>query len=178
MTSPISNTGPLRKSPSATTTVGRKGLCLEPKPVLPSGGYVAWPSRVRMVSVSTVRAIRGVDAERVTAMVDNALDAQHIRFAFNVALKPGRSARELRCWLIELAAPMLVAKITIEEAIAEILGARESWPREELGICWTISSQQIGRLIKGGCFNLERNRITRSSLETFLWTRWTGNNPT
>lgn len=177
MISKTSNVIPLRNGSCATTGIGRNGLCLASKPVLPTGGYMTFSARVCLVKLSTVQAIRGVDGEKITAMVDNALDRQHIRFAFNVALKPGQGRRDLRFWLTELAGPALVAKFTIEQAIAEILGARDSLQREELGIRWTISSPEIGKLIKEGYLNLQRSRITRSSLETFLWTRWAANNP-
>ena len=148
------------------------------KPVLPSGGFVAFSPRVRLVTLSTVRAIRGVDGEKVSTMVDNMIHPQHIKFAFNISHKTGNATRALRFWTAELSAPALVQKFSIEEAIREILGTRETFPRGELEIAWTCSVTQIGKLITAKLLTLKGALVTRASLETFLWIRWAANNPT
>jgi len=165
------------QSPCGTSGVERNGLCPSQKAVLPTGGYLTVSPRVRLVTSAIVKVIRGVDGEKVMAMVDNFLNPHHLRFAFNVALTPDHSVRDLRFWGVELAAPALVNKLTVHEAICEILGTRKFWPREELGIAWQISPPQIVRLIRGKCLNLEGGKVSRSCLESFLCIRWTGNNP-
>jgi len=131
--------------------------------------------RVKLVTLSTVRAIRGTDAETVTNMVDNMIHPQHIRFAFNVSHKSGKGVRDLRFWMVELAAPVLVRKFSVQDVIGEILGSRESFQRGELEIQWTCSATLIGKLIKERLLTLRGRLITRKSLETFLFSRFSGN---
>lgn len=170
--------GPLANTNSSQAVLCRNGLSRSGTPVAPSGGYFTFSPRIKLVSLSTVRALHGVDAEKVTAMVDNFLHPQHIRFAFNVAVITGHGARELRFWVTEIAAPALVKGFTIEQAIDGILGTKKKFSRSELEIAWTIGSPQIARLIAGNSLRANGSFIDRKSLETFLWIRWTGNNPT
>ena len=69
-------------------------------------------------------------------------------------------------------------KFTIEQAITEILGQRQSFSRGDIEIQWITCSQQISNLVSHGFFKEKDNRLTRASLETFLISRWTGSNPT
>lgn len=146
--------------------------------VSPSNGYVTFSPRIKLVTLSTVRAVRGTDAETAINMVDNFLHEKHIRFAFNIGLHLGGSARDFRFFATEIVAPELVKKFTIEEAIVEILGNKDRLTRTETEIAWTASATQIGRLIKAGFLELKGNYLTRASLEAFLFARWSGNNPT
>lgn len=174
------------KSESILSALDTTGRCAGPlthnsslpsKPVAPSGGYVTFAPRVKLVTLSTVRALRGEDGENVATMVDDALNAQHIRFAFNIALKPSGYARDLRFWVTELAAPDLVKKFSIEQAIGEILGTKNLFTRPELEVQWVMSTTQICRLLKAKFLELKGSYITRSSLDAFLLARWAENNP-
>ena len=121
--------------------------------------------------------IFGADRETVTQMVDSAMHPQHIRFAFNISCNPVKGARDLRFWIVEQAAPALVKKLTIEQAIGKIVGMAESYARGEIERQWVCSAGHITGLIDGGFLSLKGRNVSRASMETFLWIRWTGNNP-
>ncbi|HEV2456196.1 MAG TPA: hypothetical protein VGY98_18170 [Verrucomicrobiae bacterium] len=132
--------------------------------------------RVRLIGISTVCSARGVDAETVGQMVDDATHPRHIRFAFDTGI--GSSRRELRFYVDEILDPALTRGFTIQDAIARILGGRGFFRRSEIEIAWTTSAVHISRLIKINLLKCEQARLLRSSLEAFLLTRWSGNNPT
>jgi hypothetical protein len=138
--------------------------------------YFKLSPRVRLVTVSTVCAMRGVDAEAVARMVDDALDLRHLRFAFNVGL--GRYARELRFYVDELTAPAMVKNFTVQDAIGRILGGRSAFCRSEMEIAWTLGTGHFTRLIRANILKSEHGRFSRVVLEAFLFSRWSGNNPT
>jgi hypothetical protein len=67
---------------------------------------------------------------------------------------------------------------TVHDVIARILGGRPSFRRSEIEIAWTVSADNISRLVKTNLLKCERARLLRPSLEAFLLARWSGNNPT
>ena len=133
-------------------------------------------ARTILVDLQSVRAARGLDAESIIAMVDNARHPDHLRFVFNVGLG---EARELRFWTTEIIAPESVTHLGRDEVINLILGQRETFRRSEIEIQWVISALHISNLVKSGQL-LEtkegptRGRLLRSCLANFLRSRWIG----
>jgi hypothetical protein len=166
MTSSIAIPSAPRQEPGGTSALGRDPLCPPEKSV------ARFSPRVKLVPLAILRWLFGLDAEAVIARVDEARRAGHIRFAFDIGL--GQAARELRFWVKEFVAPKEAKEFSIEGVIADILGARPSFPRGELEIEWSLSAQQIGRLLRAGKISERRHLILRQSLETFLNARWTG----
>lgn len=138
--------------------------------------YLTLSPRIRLIAISTVCAAKGVDVETVARMVDDATHPRHIRFAFDTGI--GSSRRELRFYVDEILDPALIRGFTIQDAIARILGGRGFFRRSEIEIAWTTSAVHISRLVKVNLLKCEQARLLRSSLEAFLLTRWSGNNPT
>ncbi|HEX3627268.1 MAG TPA: hypothetical protein VH280_17820 [Verrucomicrobiae bacterium] len=138
--------------------------------------YLRLSPRVTLVTGETVRAARGVNAEDLAAMVDDAMHPMHLRFSFNVSI--GWRVRELRYWRVELTAPAMVRNFTIQDAIARILGGARAIRRSELQISWQISSNLVTHLIRANFLKCEHGRFLRPVLEAFLLSRWTGANPT
>lgn len=137
--------------------------------------HLSFSHRVRLITLSTVCAVRGADPETIIHMVDDGLHARHIRFAFNVGT--GRRARELRFYVDELVSPALTRNFTVRDAIARILGGRSVFRRSELEVAWTMSAMQFSRLIKANLLKAEHGRVLRADAESFLFDRWSGNNP-
>ncbi len=139
---------------------------------------VMFSPRVRLVPLAIARWLLGLDAESVLARVDNELHAKHLVFAFDIsAAKSQASARELRFWVNELAVPEKTKGISIEQAIAEILGARQTFSRGDIEIQWIVSASMVGNLIQRGYFVEQGNRILRASVGKFLLSRWAEANP-
>ena len=139
--------------------------------------YLTLSPRIRLVTISTVRAARGVDSETVARMVDDATHPRHIRFAFNIGLKP-KGSRELRFYIDALIDPAMTRRFSIQTVIEKILGTKNLFTSPEIEIAWTCASTQISRLVKAGLLKAKGDYLTRASLETFLFARWSGNNPT
>lgn len=135
-------------------------------------------ARTTLVDVQAVRAIRGIDAETVIAMLDNALHPGHLKFVFDLGqagspVRPAATRRRcLRFWIAEIVAPEFTARLTIDEALDSIIGARETWRRGEVEMQWVASAQQISKLIRNGELAEEGNRILGASLRNFLRRRW------
>jgi hypothetical protein len=170
MLSAISNADALEKSSCGTRALvpNKLGAAIL--------GYLTLSPRVRLVTLSTVCAARGVDVETAVRMVDDATHPRHIRFAFDTGI--GKARRELRIYVDEFLDPALTRQFTVQDAIARILGGRPSFRRSEIEIAWTTSASHIMRLVKVNLLKCERARILRPSLEAFLLARWSGNNPT
>lgn len=133
-------------------------------------------ARTILVNLESVRAAKGIDAESVVAMVRNARHPEHLKFVFNIAENPRDSRREeLRFWTTEIVAPEFVQKVAIDQAVAEIIGARETFRRTEIAMQWVCSDTLIGRLIKAGELVEEGNRLLSVSLKNFLIRRWSYN---
>jgi hypothetical protein len=92
-------------------------------------------------------------------------------------LKPDSYSRELRFYVDALIDPALTRKFSIQTVIEKILGPKNLFTRPEIEIAWTIATSQISRLVKGGFIAIKGDYLTRASLEAFLFTRWSGNNP-
>ncbi|HEV2329219.1 MAG TPA: hypothetical protein VGY56_10565 [Verrucomicrobiae bacterium] len=128
--------------------------------------------------------IFGQDNETIAARVFDARpkNHDHIRFVFDVGL--GNTRTELRFWnteILEHANGIAVGqscrseKFTIAQAIAEILGQRESYSRAEIGIQWSMSSRHLTDLIRATVIKQTGARLMRGDLANFLFSRWTGN---
>ena len=125
-------------------------------------------ARVKLVGISTVRAVRGCTAETVLESVGNAVHSKFLRWVFDVAVKPART-RELRFWKDEIFCSGDVDKWA-EPAIVigKILGDRKSFPRTEIEIQWSISAITISHLVRAGEFAEANHQLTRASLAAFL----------
>lgn len=134
---------------------------------LPARTEIFINPRVRLVNISTVRTVRGCDAEAVLNCVGDATHPHFLRWVFNLALKQDGKIRELRFLKDELLGP--VDKWAAPRKIIEkILGDRRSFPRGEIEVQWTINATTISRLIARGELTEIKNQITRASLAAFL----------
>jgi hypothetical protein len=130
-------------------------------------------SRIALVGLDSARGAIGLDAESVIAMKDSG----QLKCVFNVACNPDDARRqELRFFVPELIAHTHETPFpfSIDEVIADILGAREMLRRSELEIEWIISHVHVMRLIRDGHLQETGNRLLRSTVENFLRKRWIG----
>jgi hypothetical protein len=145
-------------------------------------------SRAVLSGIELPHNIFGQDNETIASRYLDATCPDHIRFVFNVGLGDRRS--EPRFWNTEILAlsqhdhirdgappvnSVLHPKFTIRHAIAEILGARESFNRAEIGIQWSLSSNLLTDLIRANTLKQTGARMLRPDLEQFLLSRWSGN---
>ncbi len=159
---------------NAATPSGRPPVPQQP------GLNLKLSARIVLVDLQSVRCLRGVDAQSVLAMADNALHAEHLRFVFDFST--GRKLRELRFRVREVIAPETVAGLSLKDAIAGILGAggRRLFCRGEIEMQWVLSAPLIMRLVRAGAIAElagaagAGNRLLRSGLEKFLKCRWLG----
>lgn len=129
--------------------------------------------QTQLVPMAFVRAARGISAEVIQGDVDSGA----LRLVWNVST--GRRIKELRFWLKEIVEPASVARLSVTEAIATILGEqRTRWRGVEVAQLLMVSRPQIHRLRKrralpgkvtGGTL-----WIQRAVLEKFLTDRWLG----
>lgn len=130
-------------------------------------------ARTVMVNLETVRIVRNnLDAESIIAMVDNFVHPEHLQFVFNIAQRRDARRRELRFWATEIIAPEFTAKFTIDEAIASIIGGKDTFRRSEIEMQWVCSADLIGSLVESGELVEAGNRILSTSLKNFLRRRW------
>lgn len=130
-------------------------------------------ARTVFVDLDTVRIVKNsLDAESIIAMVDNFTHPDHLRFVFNISPQPDPRRRELRFWATEVIAPEFTAKFSIDEAIASILGGRETFSRTDIEMQWVCHAATVKRLIDAGEIAQEGKRIPASSLKNFLKRRW------
>jgi hypothetical protein len=123
-------------------------------------------SRVKLVNIGMVRAVRGCDARTVRKSVGDAMHPNFIRWVFDVAGNPARN-RELRFWKDEISGD--VDKWAEPEiVIGKILGDRKSFPRTEIEIQWTMSAISISHLVRAGEITEGNHELTRASLAAFL----------
>jgi hypothetical protein len=133
----------------------------------PSQTEMLASSRVRLVNIGTVRAVRGCDAETVLKAVGDITHPHFLRWVFNVAVKSSGRIRDLRFWKDELCGTAdKWAKP--ETVIDRILGDRGSFPRGEIEVEWTINATTISKLVRAGEIDEVSHRLTRASLAAFL----------
>ena len=132
-------------------------------------------ARTALVTLDTVRAALGVDADTVNARVE----AGEIRWVWNVAL--GREIAELRFWAREFTQPEIVAAADYSPAkvVAEIIGSRSRWRGVEIAQLLLVSRPTIkslvdSRALKGEVVN-GAIHVWRGPLEKFLLARLVGN---
>lgn len=137
---------------------------------------------VALVSIDTARGVLGIDAESISALVDNG----ELLWVWNFALSPRASSRrELRFWRLDVitaqgrlanknATPVTnVRGLTLPTVIDTILPrTKASFHAAELQQLFTISAQALHRFVDGRHLEGEvRDHtlwITRGSLAAFL----------
>lgn len=130
-------------------------------------------ANVSLVTVETVRAVRGVDAESVVASIEEG----RIRWAWDFAAPGSATRREVRIWADEIADPEAVAKRSLAEVIAAVIGATPGGRQRAavLETRWTISAQHIQALVRAGVWQEDRightRYLRRQTLEAFLQER-------
>lgn len=124
-------------------------------------------ARCVLVPLETVRIQRGCDAESVLRTVGDATHPRFLRWVFNLGVNRLGDIRELRFWKDEVAG-IADPWAEPETAIELILGKRETFPRGEIEVAWTINATTIGRLIRAGELEESNHKLTRASLAAFL----------
>ena len=127
--------------------------------------------RTALVTVDTARAIMGVDAESVAAMVDDG----RLPVVFDIAL-PGANRRELRIWARSLEPSFSLQPSAF--SLADLIGtSRETLRGSEVERLLLCSAQHVKAL--HGCGLLlgqivgHTRHITRASLTDLLAARLT-----
>lgn len=127
-------------------------------------------ANVALVSVDSAKAVLGVDAESVVAMVEEG----KIRWVWDFSA-PGSTRRELRFWVAELSGG--TKPQPMEQVIAAVIGATPGGRQRAaiIEVRWAISAQLIMALVRTGCWAEDRvghtRYLRRASLETFLQSR-------
>jgi hypothetical protein len=144
----------------------------------PAGGQLWLPLHegTVMVTMDTVRAALGLNAERVLEKVESG----RLRWVWDISLRrqsaglgAGGSVRELRFWVCELVAPEWCHELAPQQTLALILGGRrEHWRATEV-MQWLLCSRAVvKRLVDADQLSgpkLGRARwISRESLAGFL----------
>ena len=130
-------------------------------------------ARSALVTLETVRITRGCDAESVLNCVGDATHPKFLRWAFNVAVDANGTIRELRFFKDEVLGLMEPGRDLLDEkhvrpVINKILGNRQSFPRGEIEVQWTINATTISRHVKAGELTEFNKALTRASLAAFL----------
>jgi hypothetical protein len=154
----------------------KPGVCRSRRP---SRWRLPLDARTALVSIDTVRAALGMDAEAVCQQVE----LGRLRWVWDISThKPGchrvgaGSVRELRFWVGELLAPQLAHQLARPEAIALMLGpGHRPWRASEVVHRLLCSRSVVKRLVDTGelAGSLRQHTcwITRRSLERFLGRR-------
>ena len=125
-------------------------------------------ARTVLMSMETVRAVLGVDADTINARIESG----EIRWVWDVAL--GADVRELRFWAKEFIAPAL-CPANPKAVVAEILGTRERFRGTEIAQMLLVSRPTILRLVMNselaGDIISGVIQVKRAALEKFLLTR-------
>lgn len=131
-------------------------------------------SEVTLVDIQTIRALRGLDAESVAALID----AGRIRWVWDFSL-PGAVRRELRFLAAEAMGAASTVTASRADAIDMAIGVPPSRTRvraAELEQRWVVSNQTILRLGRIGEITVEiaghTKWVMRESLVKFLGRRW------
>ncbi len=131
-------------------------------------------SEVTLVDIQTVRALRGLDAESVSALID----AGRIRWVWDLSA-PGGARRELRFLAAEAIGKAETVTASRADAIDMAIGVPASRVRvraAELEQRWVVSNQTILRLGRMGEIHVEivghTKWVKRESLVKFLGRRW------
>lgn len=130
-------------------------------------------NRSQLIPISVVRALRGLSAEAILALMESG----ELRFAFNFSARfPKSQVCHWRFWLREVIAPNTVARLTLLQAIALMLGEhRQRWRGTELAQLLLLSRPTIHRLHQSGALRgkIKGNTlwVERPALETLLTTR-------
>jgi len=133
--------------------------------------------RTVLVTMETVRAVLGLDAETITQRVDSG----ELRWVFDVsavtAEAQGSGLRELRFWSKELIAPEFCRGVTPDQAADQIVGmTTREWLRSgEVAHILLVSDPHVGRLWQRGFLSGEITgrslKLRRASLITWLQSR-------
>jgi len=130
--------------------------------------------RTVLVTVDTVRAARGVDADTILGQVD----AGELRWAWDVSAGKGE-VRELRLWAREIIAPEACAKLTAAAVVSSVIGSDKArWRGTELAQLLLVSRPHIKALADAkelpGQIAAGTLWVARAALEKFLTTRLQG----
>lgn len=134
--------------------------------------------RTVLVTMETVRAALGLDAETITQRVDSG----ELRWVFDVSAVTAACAerngrRELRFWSKEIVAPEFCRGVTPDQAADQIVGvATREWLRSgEVAHLLLVSDPHVGRLWQRGFLSGEITgrslKLRRASLITWLQSR-------
>ena len=131
-------------------------------------------NRSALVDTSFVRLVRGCDADRVSAMVDDGT----LRWVWNISPQPqAQGIRELRFWVNEILAPQMTARLELNETLNQILPpTRRFFRATELAQLLLVCRGTANRIIRqiGGIIQERSLRVERESLVRFLTQRWIG----
>jgi hypothetical protein len=124
--------------------------------------------RIVLLPLGVIRVTRGNDAESILNCVGDATHPKFLRWVFNVAVNLTRT-RNLRFWKDEVLGDPSVDKWGEPKVvISRILGTRQTFPRAEIEVQWTISAQTILLLVRAGELEEVNHKLTHASLAAFL----------
>ena len=126
-------------------------------------------SRTVLVGPGVARMRFGGDADAILAKIE----AGQIQWAFDISATGARK-RQWRVWIKELIVPEQTSNLNLGEALAEILGTRNSFPRGEIEVRWVLSHVHLIELLRLNELALVGKEISAASLKQFLTRRWSG----
>lgn len=122
--------------------------------------------KTALVDLQTVRAVRGLNAIGVLALVDSG----QFRFVWDVSPVVNQIPC-LRFLADEIFQPDKCAGLTAETALELVLGYKQTFTPGEIERQWVVCHQTIMRLRHAGEIERVNGRLTRASLAAFLQRR-------
>lgn len=160
--------------PPPTMRPAARRTATAPAPARQTGLAMPIGTEVSLVDLQTIRAIRGLDAESVLALID----AGRIRWVWDVSL-PNSARRELRFLTAEARGEAVSVTASRAQAIDLAIGVpptRQRVRAAEIEQRWVVSNQTVMRLGRAGEITVEMEGHTkwvrRDSLARFLARRW------
>ncbi len=142
----------------------------------PATQLIVVSPRVSLLTLSTVRALRGC----VTDKIKREVDSGKFLWVFDFSLSknaPDSRSHALRFWVTDVADREMARNLSVDEVIARILPpARPSFHPGELCLRFSINRVTLFRMRRRwgcGC-----GSVKRKPLVAFLKSRWLGTLPT
>jgi hypothetical protein len=128
--------------------------------------------RVCLLTLSTVRALRGCVTEKIKREVESGKFLWVFDFSLSENAPDSRS-QALRFWVADVAEGDGVKDLTVEDVVNQILPlARGSFPSDDVCLRFSVNRATLFRLRK--IFGCGLGRVNREILAGFLKTRWLG----
>ncbi|HEY1662152.1 MAG TPA: hypothetical protein VGI03_07015 [Verrucomicrobiae bacterium] len=128
--------------------------------------------RVCLLTLSTVRALRGCVTEKIKHEVDSGKFIWVFDFSLSVNAPDSRS-QALRFWVVDVAESDGVKDLKVDDVVDQIIPPTcPSFSSEDLCLRFSVNRVTLFRLSR--CWGCDRGRMKREVLAGFLKSRWLG----